>query len=84
LGKKRLKLAVELSRQGFIVAQHKGRPVDPCKHIGHGKSFPRSGNAQKGLIPISPLKPFNQLIDGLGLIACWLKFGNKGKLHDNS
>ena len=64
-----LELAVELSRQGFVVGNDQSGLVQRRDHIGHGKSLTGTGDPQQSLALIALPESFNQGFNGLGLIA---------------
>ena len=72
VGKKGFELAIQLCRQGFVVAHNKGRTIDLRYYVGDGKGFPGTRDSKERLCRYVLLEPRNKLIDGFRLIACWL------------
>jgi hypothetical protein len=60
---------VDPSRQGFVVRNHQGGPVQVPDHIGHGEGFPRARHSEQGLEIRAAAELVHDAIDGLGLIA---------------
>ena len=81
VGEEFLELAVELSGEGFVVAQDQGGPSGLRDDVGHREGLAGSGDAKKGLRLGSVVDPLHQLGDGLGLIAGRLVFTLEVELH---
>ena len=67
--KKFLKLTVELCRQSLVVCDDQRRFIQLLDYICHRESITRTGDAKKGLTLVTFLEAFDQVSDGLGLIA---------------
>ena len=80
-GKELLELAVELGREGLVVAEDQRRTVQLGQHIGDGEGLSGTGDAQKRLGRVAPSQPFHELADGLGLVAGGLEVRIQSKLH---
>jgi len=78
VGEKAFELTVQLSSQGFVVAQHEGRFIDGLNHVGDGKGLARSGYTQQSLVRYTGLDAFYQLLDGFRLIS--RRFVGRGQL----
>ena len=62
-------LAVQLRRQRLVGRKHNGRPSQAGDHIGHGEGLARARHAQQRLEHLTIVDAFDQLVDGLGLVA---------------
>ena len=62
-------LLVELRRQGLVVAEDEGRPVDRLDRLGDGEGLSRAGDAEEDLMPFAGTGSGDQLLDGSDLIA---------------
>ena len=62
-------LLAELGRQGLVVGQHQGGPLDLFDDLGHGVGLAAAGDAQQHLLAQPRLQPRRQLLNGLGLVA---------------
>ena len=69
-----LELAVELRRQCLVVCNNQRRFIQLLDDIRHRKSFSGTGDTQKSLALVAFLEPFDQVSDGLGLVAGWSVF----------
>ena len=67
--KKFLKLTVELGRQGLVVGDDQRRFIQLLDDICHRESLTRTGDAKEGLTLVTFLEAFDQVGDGLGLVA---------------
>src|SRR5260370_27105 len=64
-----LELGVKLGRECFVVRNHQRRPVQLPNYIGDHECFARTGHAEQRLVSIACLNRFNELGDGLPLVA---------------
>ncbi len=64
-----LKLAIELGRQGLVVGDDQRRFIQLLDDICHRESLARTGDAKEGLTLVAFLEAFDQVSDGLGLVA---------------
>src|SRR5574337_260859 len=69
---KRLKLFIELCRQGLVVGNDQRRAFDRSDDVRHSKGLARTCYPQEYLVRPVLQAPVNQLPDRLGLIALWL------------
>ena len=74
-GEEVLELGVELGRQRFVVAHDERRFADLLDDVGHGEGFAGAGNAEEGLVAVAGADGFDELGDGLALIALGGVFG---------
>ena len=63
------KLAIELGRQGLVVGDDQRRFIQLLDDICHRESLTRTGDAKEGLTLVTFLEAFDQVGDGLGLVA---------------
>ena len=68
VGEELPELLAQLGRQGLVVGQHQGGPLDGLDDLGHGVGLARAGDAQEDLLPQTVLDAPGQLLDGLGLV----------------
>ncbi|MET3797879.1 hypothetical protein ABIC14_002852 [Pseudomonas sp. PvP046] len=80
---KRLEFAIQLRGQGLVRRQHQRRALDLRNHVGDAERLARAGHPEQGLVREPGVDPFDQLANGLGLIAGWLKAGNELELGHN-
>ncbi len=80
---KRLEFAIQLRGQGLVRCQHQRRTLDLGNHVGDAERLARAGHPEQGLVREPCVDPFDQLANGLGLIAGWLKAGNELELGHN-
>ena len=80
VGKELLELRAELGRQGLVVGQHQGGPLDGLDDLGHGEGLSGAGDAQEDLLLQPALDARRQGGDGLRLVAGGLVFGYDLKL----
>jgi hypothetical protein len=71
VGKELSKLAVKLGRQGLVMGHHQGWSLYLFYNLSNRKGLAGTGRAQQGLVPQTGLHSFDQLLDGLRLIASW-------------
>ena len=64
-----LEFAVELSRQSLVVGDDQCWLVQLLDDVCHREGFTRACNTEKGLALVALLKAFDQVSDGLGLVA---------------
>ena len=76
-----LEFCVELSDQGLIVRQHQGGLLHSLDHIGHGVCLAGAGSPQEDLLLVALLDPFQELGNGIRLIASGLKRSLKVELR---
>ena len=69
LRKEVLEFAVELCREGLVMAQDKGRAVEVRHHVGYGEGLARARHAEQHLIVQSHFHAFDQRFDRFGLVA---------------
>ena len=79
-GKELLELAAELGRQGLVMGQHQGGPVQPGDDVGHGKGLAAAGDAQQHLLINAVLNAGHQAVYGLRLVAGGLILRNQLKM----
>src|SRR5438093_5199622 len=77
------KFAVQLRCQSFIRGQDEGRLLHPFNHRGHGVRLTRSSHTEEGLMLDTARDTLDQVLDGVRLVAGWLKIGDKGKSIHN-
>ena len=61
-------LLAQLGRQGLVVGQHQGGPLDPLDDLGHGVGLAAASDAQQHLVPQAVFDAAGQGVDGLGLV----------------
>ena len=61
-------LLAQLGRQGLVVGQHQGGPLDPLDDLGHGVGLTAAGDAQQHLVQQAVFDAAGQGVDGLGLV----------------
>ena len=76
VGEKLPELLAQLRRQRLVVRQHQRGAVHPLDDLGHGVRLAAAGDALEHLRPQAVLDALCQLVDGLGLVARRLVFGN--------
>ena len=81
VGEELLELRAELGRQGLVMGQHQGGPLDPLDDLGHGEGLAGAGDAQQHLLLQSVLDALRQGRDGLGLVAGGFIFRNDFKFR---
>ena len=81
LREERLELAIELRRQGLVVAQDERRPVELRQHIGNSEGLARAGHPEQCLGTVAPLQSLDELLDGLRLVARGLEVRYEFKVH---
>ncbi len=69
VGKELSHLRIQLRRQRLVGRQNQRRPAEPGDHVGHGVGLARAGHSEQGLERQAVLDPFDQLVDGLGLVS---------------
>ena len=69
VGEKAFKFGTQLCRQGLIVGENQGRPVEPGDDVCHGEGLTGAGDPHKGDFPLPPLQSFDNPVDGLWLVA---------------
>ena len=69
VGKEAPELAVELRRQRLVGRQDQGRALGLLDHLRHGEGLARAGDAEQHLAAIVAAHAFDQVGDGLRLIA---------------
>src|SRR5690606_22776646 len=79
LWKKAFELRVKLRRESFVMRNNERWPLHIFDDVRDGKSFSRTGHAEKRLMFGSGQKTFGQLRDGLRLISSGLVRGNEFK-----
>jgi len=72
-----LEFLVELRREGLVVGDDQGGPLDGLDDVGHRKGLARAGDPEQDLVRMPPLDPPGQLLDGLGLVTPGLEIGNE-------
>ncbi len=75
--KELLELGIQLRGQRLVVRHDQRRPVDGLDHRGHDVSLAGAGCAKQRLVLIAGAQPFDQLADGLRLVAGRLEIGNE-------
>ena len=73
--------AVELRREGLVVAQHERRTVQVGDDVGYGEGFSRAGHAQQRVVLRTVLDRADQLCDGLRLVARRGVIGYEFEVH---
>ena len=74
VGEKGLELAVQLSRQGFVVAQNQGGALGLGDDVRHGERFSRTGDPEQNLVFVAFVHAFHQLSNRLRLISRGLEW----------
>ena len=69
LGEEGLELAVELRRQGFVVAQDQRRPLEVLDDVRHREGLSGTGHAQQADVPDVILQRLGNLTYGFRLVA---------------
>ena len=69
VGEELPELRTELCRQGLVVGEHQGGPLQLLDHVGHDKGLAGAGNAQHGLLFDPQTGALHQLANGLRLTA---------------
>ena len=82
VGEESLELAVQLRRQGLVVAQDEGRPLQALDYVGHGERLAGTRHTQQRNVLHSFGDDVAQLVDGLGLVPGGLVGGAQFELHD--
>src|SRR5215470_4935102 len=77
------KFTVELRCQGFVGGEHQGWLLHARDYRGHGIGLPRPGHTEQGLMCDPAGDPLDQFLDGVWLVARWLKIGDKGESIHN-
>ena len=72
-----LELGVQLRGQCLVVGNDQGRLADGGDDVRHGEGFAGACHTEQGLVAVAGLQRFEQLRDGLALIALRLVGGNK-------
>ena len=67
--KEGLEFTVKLGGQRLVVAQDKGRALQPLDDVGHGERFPGTGYAQQGDVLNALLQCLAQLVNCFRLVA---------------
>ena len=80
-GEEVFEFAVQLGGQGLVVAQDKGRPVQPGDDVGHGERLARPGHAHKCRGRVALPNGGNNLLDGGRLVARRLIRRCQFKIH---
>ena len=74
VGEELLELAVELCRQGLVVRNDQCRFIQLLDNVCHREGFTGTCDAQKCLALVAFLETFDQLLNGLRLVAGWFVF----------
>ena len=69
VGEELLELLAQLGRQGLVVGQHQGGPLDGLDDLGHGEGLAGAGDTQQHLLVQAVLHALGQLFNGLRLVA---------------
>ncbi len=77
VGEKGLEFAVELSGQGFVVAQDQCRSLGLGHHICHRKGLARACHPKQHLVGCPLVDPLHQLANRFGLVAGGFKFARE-------
>ena len=81
VGEKLPELTAKLSRQGLVVGQYQRGTIQFFDDGGHGKGLAGTGNAQKRLLPQSPVHAVDKTFNGFRLVAGRLVIRNQFKIH---
>ena len=65
-----LELGRKLGGEGLVVGEHKGRALEPLDDARHRERLAAAGHAHEGLVVQTVLRPSNQAVDGVRLVAC--------------
>ena len=66
-------LAVELGRERLVRREDQRRPARPLDDVRDRERLAGPGDAEENLVPIRAIEPFDQLLDGPGLIPLGLE-----------
>ena len=64
-----LELPVELGRQGLVVAEYQGRPLQSLDHVGHRERLARAGDSEQGHGVRTGVYRLADFLDGLRLVS---------------
>lgn len=70
------KFGIELGGEGFIMGEDEGRALVILNQVRHGKSFSGTSHAEEGLFLDAGVEASGELLDGSGLVAGGLIFGD--------
>ena len=80
-GKEVSELLIELRGERFVVTENERRAIDRFNYFCDRERLSRSGDAEENLMPRSGPNAFDELADGLGLIALRLERRDEFEVH---
>src|SRR5437763_3098780 len=80
-GKEVSELLIELRGERFVVTENERRAIDRFNYFCDRERLSRSGDAEENLMPGSGPNAFDELADGLGLIALRLERRDEFEVH---
>ena len=76
-----LEFAVELGREGLVVAEYQGRTLQALYDVGHREGLARTCHAEQRDVAHALAQGRTELVDRFGLVAGWLVVGFELEFH---
>ncbi len=76
-----LEFAVELGREGLVVAEYQGRTLQALYDVGHREGLARTRHAEQRDVAHALAQGRTELVDRFGLVAGWLVVGFELEFH---